>query len=65
MHCPICIERTVKLYELRQSLQHAEGIWISSKRKSKERGDHLALARYLKDIVPGDHVRVLGNPPDL
>lgn len=57
--CPFCIGKKIKRYESRQLLQHAEGIWKSSKRKSKERGNHYALARYLKDIL--DHVRVPGE----
>ncbi|KAK1376934.1 hypothetical protein POM88_033127 [Heracleum sosnowskyi] len=60
IRCPFCIGKKIKLHESRQLLQHAEGIWKSSKRKSKERGNHHALARYLKDTVL-DHVRVLGE----
>lgn len=61
MRCPFCVGKKIKLYESRQLLQHAEGISNSSKRRSKVRGDHHALARYLKDTVPGDHVRVPGE----
>ncbi|KAK1376918.1 hypothetical protein POM88_033111 [Heracleum sosnowskyi] len=60
IRCPFCIGKKIKLHESRQLLQHAEGIWKSSKRKSKERGNHHALARYLKDTIL-DHVRVLGE----
>jgi hypothetical protein len=58
--CPFCMGKKIKRYESRQLLQHAEGIWKSPKRKSKERGNHYALARYLKDTVL-DHVRVPGE----
>lgn len=52
--CPFCTKRKKSNYQYKELLQHASGVGNSSsdKRSVKEKGNHLALLKYLeKDLV--------------
>ncbi|OMO61765.1 hypothetical protein CCACVL1_23265 [Corchorus capsularis] len=63
--CPFCLGKKKQEYGYRDILQHATGVGAASsiKKSGKKRGQHLALAKYLKEDVATEACSVKKDVP--
>ncbi|OMO90895.1 hypothetical protein COLO4_18777 [Corchorus olitorius] len=65
--CPFCLGKKKQEYGYRDILQHATGVGAASsiKKSGKKRGQHLALAKFLKEDVATEASSVKSIPKEI